>query len=93
MAEGLDGLAQDLAVDGDGECDGGYAPVRAWFSPQWFSFRCDTLIDHIQLKQYIYPPQVVHSPPDVGDWRVETALELRLYGLACPKSDTRLRAK
>ena len=33
------------------------------------------------------PPQVVHSPPGVGDWRVETALELRLYGLACLESD------
>ena len=57
MAEGLDGLAQpeDLAVDGDGECDGGYPPLGAWFSPQWFSFQCDTLIDHIQLKQYISP--------------------------------------
>ena len=51
MAEGLNGLAQDLAVEEDDECDGGYAPVGAWFSLQWFSFRCDTLIDHIQLKQ------------------------------------------
>ena len=34
------------------------------------------------------PPQAVHSPPGVGDWRVETALELRLYGLACLESDT-----
>ena len=33
------------------------------------------------------PPQVVHSPSGVGDWRVETALELRLYGLACLESD------
>ena len=30
---------------------GVHAPVGAWFLPRWFSFRCDTLIDHIQLKQ------------------------------------------
>ena len=29
--------------------------MGAWFPPQWLSFRCDTLIDHIQLKQNISP--------------------------------------
>ena len=35
--------------------------MGAWFSPQWFSFRCDTLIDHIQLKQYTKSAYILYK--------------------------------